>query len=105
MRRIWVVIPAVVVGFGIGLALAGGSSSTTTGRDKMGGDKMKTSMKPLAVRDPEGRTPMNRLESKHPRAIRWMHWINVPVLGMMIWSGLMIYWANDVYDLNLGVVS
>jgi len=48
---------------------------------------------------------MNRLESKHPRAIRWMHWINVPVLGIMIWSGLMIYWANDVYDLNLAVVS
>jgi len=48
---------------------------------------------------------MNRLEPKHPKAIRWMHWINVPVLGIMIWSGLMIYWANDVYDLNLGVVS
>jgi thiosulfate reductase cytochrome b subunit len=48
---------------------------------------------------------MNRLESKHSRAIRWMHWINVPVLGIMIWSGLMIYWANDVYDLNLGIVS
>ena len=48
---------------------------------------------------------MDRLEPKHPKAIRWMHWINVPVLGIMIWSGLMIYWANDVYDLNLGVVS
>jgi thiosulfate reductase cytochrome b subunit len=34
-----------------------------------------------------------------------MHWINAPVLGIMIWSGLMIYWANDVYDLNLGFVS
>jgi thiosulfate reductase cytochrome b subunit len=34
-----------------------------------------------------------------------MHWINVPVLGIMIWSGLMIYWANGVYDLNLGIVS
>jgi len=48
---------------------------------------------------------MSRLQPKHPKAIRWMHWINVPVLGIMIWSGLMIYWANDVYDLNLGVVS
>jgi thiosulfate reductase cytochrome b subunit len=48
---------------------------------------------------------MNRLEPKHPKAIRWMHWINVPVLGIMIWSGLMIYWANDVYHVNLGVVS
>jgi thiosulfate reductase cytochrome b subunit len=34
-----------------------------------------------------------------------MHWINVPVLGIMIWSGLMIYWANDVYGINLGIVS
>jgi thiosulfate reductase cytochrome b subunit len=48
---------------------------------------------------------MTRLEPKHPKAIRWMHWINVPVLGIMIWSGLMIYWANGVYDLNLGIVS
>jgi thiosulfate reductase cytochrome b subunit len=31
-----------------------------------------------------------------------MHWINVPLLAIMIWSGLMIYWANDVYALRLG---
>jgi thiosulfate reductase cytochrome b subunit len=48
---------------------------------------------------------MNRLEPKHPRAIRWMHWINVPVLTVMIWSGLLIYWANDVYGLDLGGIS
>ena len=35
-----------------------------------------------------------RLERKHPLAIRWMHWINFPVLFTMIWSGLLIYW-ND----------
>jgi thiosulfate reductase cytochrome b subunit len=35
-----------------------------------------------------------RLEMKHPLAIRWMHWINFPVLFTMIWSGLLIYW-ND----------
>jgi thiosulfate reductase cytochrome b subunit len=48
---------------------------------------------------------MRRLEAKHPRPIRWMHWINVPLLSIMIWSGLLIYWANDVYDLNLGIVT
>jgi thiosulfate reductase cytochrome b subunit len=48
---------------------------------------------------------MKRLDKKHPRAIRWMHWVNVPVLAIMIWSGLLIYWANDVYRLDLGVVS
>lgn len=34
------------------------------------------------------------LERKHPLAIRWMHWINFPLLFTMIWSGLLIYW-ND----------
>jgi len=37
---------------------------------------------------------MIRLEKKHPLAIRWMHWVNFPVLFTMIWSGLLIYW-ND----------
>ncbi len=35
-----------------------------------------------------------RLEKKHPLAIRWMHWVNFPVLFTMVWSGLLIYW-ND----------
>ena len=35
-----------------------------------------------------------RLERKHPLAIRWMHWVNFPVLFTMVWSGLLIYW-ND----------
>jgi thiosulfate reductase cytochrome b subunit len=48
---------------------------------------------------------MLRLEKKHPRAIRWMHWINVPVLAVMIWSGLLIYWANDVYRIGWGDVT
>jgi thiosulfate reductase cytochrome b subunit len=36
-----------------------------------------------------------RLERKHPLAIRWMHWINFPVLFTMIWSGLLIYWGDS----------
>jgi thiosulfate reductase cytochrome b subunit len=31
-----------------------------------------------------------------------MHWLNVPVLAIMIWSGLLIYWANDVYRIGFG---
>ena len=42
-----------------------------------------------------------QLEYKHPLAIRWMHWINFPVLAMMVWSGLLIYWANAVYSIRL----
>lgn len=39
---------------------------------------------------------------KHPIATRWMHWINFPVLTIMIWSGMLIYWANDVYQVKIG---
>jgi thiosulfate reductase cytochrome b subunit len=46
---------------------------------------------------------MRRLEAKHPLAIRWMHWINFPVLTIMIWSGLIIYWAVEPhYYIDLG---
>ncbi len=34
---------------------------------------------------------------KHPRAIRWCHWVNFPMITLMIWSGILIYWANDAY--------
>ena len=43
-----------------------------------------------------------RLENKHSLAVRWMHWLNFPLLAMMIWSGLLIYWANPVYGLRIG---
>jgi thiosulfate reductase cytochrome b subunit len=45
---------------------------------------------------------MQQLQKKHPRAIRWFHWINFPLLALMIWSGMLIYWANDVYRIGLG---
>jgi thiosulfate reductase cytochrome b subunit len=55
--------------------------------------------------------PSIRLDKKHPLAIRWMHWINFPVLFTMIWSGLLIYWNDSdnaykhphaVYRLGVG---
>jgi thiosulfate reductase cytochrome b subunit len=45
---------------------------------------------------------MKKIVKKHPLAIRWFHWINFPVLTIMIWSGLLIYWANDVYKIGFG---
>jgi thiosulfate reductase cytochrome b subunit len=45
---------------------------------------------------------MQRLELKHLRAIRWFHWINFPLLAIMIWTGMWIYWANDVYRVGFG---
>src|SRR5580698_5341529 len=55
-----------------------------------------------------------RLDKKHPLAIRWMHWINFPVLFTMIWSGLLIYWNDSdnayqhphaVYRVGVGPVT
>jgi thiosulfate reductase cytochrome b subunit len=40
------------------------------------------------------------IKLKHFRAIRWLHWINFPLLFLMIWSGLMIYWAYPVYGIG-----
>jgi thiosulfate reductase cytochrome b subunit len=55
-----------------------------------------TSAPVMVATEPEARVPAAtiRLEKKHPLAIRWMHWVNFPVLFTMIWSGLLIYW-ND----------
>ncbi len=45
---------------------------------------------------------MKQIEAKHPAAIRWFHWINFPLLSIMIWSGMLIYWANDPYKIAIG---
>ena len=45
---------------------------------------------------------MKKVIKKHPLAIRWFHWINFPVIAIMIWSGMLIYWANDVYKVGWG---
>ena len=52
-----------------------------------------------------------RLERRHTLAIRWMHWINFPVLFIMILSGIRIYWnttdnahlhPHAVYRIGIG---
>jgi thiosulfate reductase cytochrome b subunit len=45
---------------------------------------------------------MKKIVHKHPLAIRWFHWINFPILAAMIWSGILIYWANSVYKISWG---
>src|SRR4051794_17228058 len=45
---------------------------------------------------------MKKIIKKHPFALRWFHWVNFPILAGMIWSGLLIYWANDVYKISIG---
>ena len=65
----------------------------------------------LLPEEPETVRATIRLDRKHPLAIRWMHWINFPVLFIMIWSGLLIYWndsdnayrhAHRVYRVGIG---
>jgi len=43
-----------------------------------------------------------QIETKHTLAIRWLHWVNFPLLAMMVWSGMLIYWANAVYGFWIG---
>lgn len=38
---------------------------------------------------------------RHRRATRWMHWINVPLLTIMVWSGFRIYWAEQEWAFGL----
>ena len=48
---------------------------------------------------------MPQFAAKHPLLIRITHWISVPVLSVMVWSGLLIYWAYDPYQIQVaGVV-
>lgn len=46
--------------------------------------------------DPSAVDPGDELvaKKKHSLAVRWMHWINFPVLLIMMWSGMRIYWAD-----------
>jgi thiosulfate reductase cytochrome b subunit len=48
---------------------------------------------------------MKQIKEKHPLAIRWFHWVSFPLLVLMIWSGLMIYWAHDVYRIGWGNIT
>lgn len=44
---------------------------------------------------------MKVIKEKHSLAMRWFHWVNFPILAIMIWSGILIYWANGVYSLDI----
>ena len=38
------------------------------------------------------------MRQKHALWLRIHHWINAPLLSMMIYSGFLIYWANPAYE-------
>lgn len=45
---------------------------------------------------------MPRLIKTHPLPTRVLHWLNVPVLGVMVWSGIAITAAKKPYRLAIG---
>lgn len=45
----------------------------------------------------EARAKQGFIVEKFSRWIRYCHWLNVPFISIMIWSGLLIYWANPQY--------
>lgn len=48
---------------------------------------------------PQPRTGTNSgVEYQHSLATRWMHWINFPLLFLMIYSGILIYWADSQHE-------
>jgi thiosulfate reductase cytochrome b subunit len=55
-----------------------------------------------AIRKARGRSESAALLArKHSLAVRWFHWLNFPLLFLMIWSGMLIYWANRVFTIRL----
>jgi thiosulfate reductase cytochrome b subunit len=44
---------------------------------------------------------MKVIKEKHSLIMRWTHWVNFPILTIMIWSGMLIYWASDTYSVTL----
>ncbi len=44
----------------------------------------------------------HEIRNKHPLVIRWNHWVNFPILFTMIWSGLLIYWADTQPNQDVG---
>jgi thiosulfate reductase cytochrome b subunit len=42
-----------------------------------------------------------KIREKHTLAMRWFHWVNFPMLTVMIWSGMLIYWASDTYYISI----
>jgi hypothetical protein len=84
--------------------LSGSLASSSPGKLEVTQSEVAVSAQPAAS--------LLTLRGRHPLATRWMHWLNFPLLALMIWSGLMIYWADsdpanvhhphEVYRIGIG---
>ncbi len=43
----------------------------------------------------------SRAVLRHRRGSRWMHWINLPLITIMLWSGFRIYWAEQSWAFGI----
>lgn len=48
------------------------------------------------------RVALSQLEEKHPLVIRWTHWVNFPLMVILTWSGLLLYWENSNFRIGIG---
>jgi len=42
-------------------------------------------------------------QKKHSLALRWMHWLNFPLLMIMMYSGMRIYWSDLQHPYAIGI--
>ena len=52
---------------------------------------------------PEPAPPSRQAHLKHRRGTRWMHWINFPLITIMIWSGLRIYTSARIIHFSVTI--
>ena len=45
---------------------------------------------------------LRQLESKHPLTQRWMHWVNFPLMLILLWSGILLYVDNSDFRIGIG---
>ena len=43
-----------------------------------------------------------QIENKHPLTQRWMHWINFPLMLILLWSGILLYVDNSDFRIGIG---
>ena len=43
-----------------------------------------------------------QIENKHPLTLRWMHWVNFPLMLILLWSGILLYVDNSDFRIGIG---
>lgn len=62
---------------------------------------MTATLEPEDTAAPPPEEPTAKAVLRHRRGSRWMHWINFPLLTIMLWSGFRIYWAEQEWAFGI----